>query len=92
MKHKGNKYDFITKAGNNFKSCISQLYQRVWTSENKPQHWRHTKIVHLYKGKGIKEDLDNIKNLHINDEYSKEFDQLVVNKSKTKMIQKCFKF
>ena len=92
MKKKGDKYKFILKAGNNFKNCLGNLYQKVWTSEEKPQQWRNTTIIQLYKGKGVKEDPDMLRNIHTKDEYSKGFDQIIVNKSKAKMIQKCSKF
>ena len=89
MKKKGSKYNFIVKAGNNFMNCIGQLYAKIWACEEKPDQWRDTKIIQLYKLKGLKEDLDNIRNIHTKNEASKGFDQLVVNKSKAKMIQKC---
>ena len=92
MKKKGDKYKFILKAGNNFKNCLGNLYQKVWTSEEKPQQWRNTTFIQLYKGKGVKEDPDMLRNIHTKDEYSKGFDQIIVNKSKAKMIQKCSKF
>ena len=92
MKKKGNKYSFILRAGNNFKSFISQLYHKVWSQEDKPGQWRNTKVIQLFKGKGSKEDPDMNRNIHIKDEYSKGFDHLIVNKSKGWMIQKCSKF
>ena len=92
MKKKGSKYNFIVKAGDNFMNCIGHLYTKIWACEEKPDQWRDTKIIQLYKSKGLKEDLDNIRNIHTKNEVSKGFDQLVVNKSKVKMIQKCSKF
>ena len=92
MKKKGSKYSFILKAGKNFMNCIGQLWTKTWACEEKPNQWRDTKIIQLYKSKGLKEDLDNIRNIHTKNEVSKGFDQLVVNKSKARMIQKCSKF
>ena len=92
MKKKGSKYNFILKAGDKFMKCIGQLYGKVWTSEQKPDQWRDTLIIQLYKGRGLKEDMDNTRNIHTKDQFSKGFDQIVVNKSKPRMIEKCSKF
>ena len=92
MEKKSKKYAFILRAGNNFRGCISQLYCKIWSKEEKPGQWRNTKVIQLFKGKGKKEDLDMNRNIHMKDEYSKGFDQLIVNKSKKKMITKCSKF
>ena len=63
MKKKGSNYSFILKAGSNFRNCISQLYAKIWEAEEKPQQWRNTKIIQLYKGKGSINNLDNIRNI-----------------------------
>lgn len=46
------KYKYILKSGDGYRSCLFDLFSRVWKSEDKPQQWRNTIIVQIYKGKG----------------------------------------
>ena len=48
------KYQFILKAGQGYQECLFKLFSEVWHSENKPQQWRNSMIVQIYKGKGYR--------------------------------------
>ena len=82
------KYSFILKSGEGFKNCIYELFCKIWATENKPEQWRNTIIVQLYKSKGDPSDF----NIHTKEEYPKFFEGIVVDKSKDKIIKKCSKF
>ena len=59
-----NKNEFILKGGNDFKEALYKLYGLVWESEDKPDHWRKTMIIQLFKGKGEKNEFSNQRNIH----------------------------
>ena len=82
------KYNFILKSGDGLKNCIFELFCKIWATENKPEQWRNTIIVQLYKSKGDPSDF----NIHTKEEYPKFFEGIVVDKSKDKIIKKCSKF
>ena len=46
----------------------------------------------MYKGKGDATDLNNQRNIHVKSYLPKAFETGVVNKSKTKIVEKCSKF
>ena len=46
------KYKFILKGGRDLKLALFKLFNMVWCSEQKPDQWRRTEIIQLYKGKG----------------------------------------
>ena len=55
---KGGKvsYNFITKAGQNFKDFVFKICQIIWESEEIPDQWNWTTLIALFKGKGSKDD------------------------------------
>ena len=86
------KYRFLLKSGNSFKEVIFELCKKVWMEESKPQQWRNTVIIQLYKGKGPKEEFNNQRNIHTKEEIPKLFEGIVVDKSKEKIVSFCSKF
>ena len=58
------KYKFLLKSGEGFKNCIFRLFGQVWKEEAKPQQWRNTVIIQLYKGRGEVFDFNNQRNIH----------------------------
>ena len=50
-KKNGKKYEFIVKSGKSFKEALYNLFCLVWNTEEKPEQWRKTTIIQLYKGK-----------------------------------------
>ena len=91
LKH-SNKYKFLLNAGEGFKQCLFNLFLKVWKTEEKPQQWRNTTIVQLYKMKGDFRDFNNQRNIHIKDFIPKIFEGMVVDRSKEKIVASCSKF
>ena len=86
------KYDFILKSGEAYKRIIFELFDKIWTTEMKPQQWRNTMIVQIHKGKGDLCSFDSQRNIHTKLDLPKLFEGIVVDRSKEKIIQKCSKF
>ena len=68
------------------------LFSNIWQSEDKPQQWRNTVIVQLYKGKGSKFEFNCQRNLHMKEAEPKLFEGIVVDKSKNKLTRARSKF
>ena len=86
------KYRFLLKAGQGFQNCMFKLCEQVWKSEQKPEQWRNTIIVQLYKGKGEISDFSNQRNIHTKEYTPKCFEGILVDKSKEKIVSTCSKF
>ena len=52
-------YDFLTKAGKDFQDATKILMKRIWETESIPEEWDFTLLIMLYKGRGLKESMDN---------------------------------
>ena len=57
-------YDFLTKAGKNFQEATKILMKRIWETETIPEEWDFTLLIMLYKGRGLKESMDNNRFIH----------------------------
>ena len=91
-KKPGSKYKFIMKGGQAVKAALFRLCQVVWQTEKQPQTWERSSLVQLYKGKGPRSILDNMRHIHCKDEFPKFFGHLVVSASKDKMISNLTKY
>ena len=91
-KSKWTKYQFIMKGGEAMKAALYRLCQTVWISEKLPDRWEKSTLIQLFKGKGLLSVLDNMRHLHIKDEFPKYFGHLVVSACKDKMISSLTKF
>ena len=67
------KYRFLLNAGDGLKNCVFRLFSQVWKDEVKPQQWRNTVIIQLYKSKGEACCFDNQRNIHTKEEVPKLF-------------------
>ena len=92
LKKPGSKYDFIMKGGQALKAALFKLYQVVWTTETLPDRWEKSTLVQLYKGQGLRSVLDNMRHIHIKDEFPKYFGHLVVSEAKDKMTKGMTKY
>ena len=54
-KKAGEKYKFILKSGQAFKSALFNLFKYIWEKEKKPDSWRKTTLIQLFKGQGLRE-------------------------------------
>ena len=87
-----NKYKFIVNSGEGYRNCLFSMFANIWQTEDKPQQWRNTVIVQLYKGKGSKSDFNCQRNLHMKEAEPKLFEGIVVDKSKDRLVRACSKF
>ena len=93
LKKKGNrKYDFILKSGDDLKCALNKLFEQVWKLETKPEQWRITKIIQLYKGSGSRNELSNLRNINTKEETPKLFGNIVTNLAKPNIISSMTKF
>ena len=86
------KYKFLLNSGQSFQKCIFDLFSKVWETEKKPQQWRNTVIIQLYKKKGDISSFDAQRNIHTKDYIPKLFEGIVVDKSREKIIKSTSKF
>ena len=86
------KYKFILMAGKSMQNVLYRLFRAVWKQEKRPDQWKSTTIMQLYKGKGVLEDLDNHRNIHMKEAEPKAFETAVFDLSKPKIVGKCSKF
>ena len=75
----GKKYDFILKGGTSLHNALNKLFKVVWEEEKLPDSWRETMIVQIYKGRGLKSDLSNIRHIHTRSQAPKLFSHMVTN-------------
>ena len=85
-------YDFLTKAGKDFQQATQILMERIWESEYIPDGWKYTMLIMLYKGRGLKEVMDNNRFIHSKDWMPRFFEDLVVSKMKNKVNKKTTKY
>ena len=88
----GEKYKFIMNGGHVLKMALLKICQSVWQSERLPQSWEKTTLVQLYKGKGKRNNLDNMRHIHMKAEFPKFFGHLVVSAVKGTIVQNMSKF
>ena len=77
-------YDFLTKAGKDFQEATNILMKRIWDTEGIPEEWDFTLLIMLYKGRGLKESMDNKRFIHSKFWMPRLFEDLVVSKMKQK--------
>ena len=92
LSSKVGKYDFIIKGGAALKSALLKVCKSVWMSEKMPESWYETTLIQLYKGKGPRNNLENMRHIHIKNEFSKFFGHLVVSKAKPDILRNLSKF
>ena len=84
---KSRKYEFILKGGNSLLAALYKLFQVVWDREVKPDMWCNTVLIQLYKGKGPKSNLDNLRNIHTKMDIPKFFGNIVTNAVKPIILE-----
>ena len=86
------KYKFILQGGKDLKLALFKLFEIVWCTEQKPEQWRKTDIIQLYKGKGEKDDFGSQRNIHMKNEIQKFFGHIVMSKAKTSIMNNMTKY
>ena len=80
------KYRFITKAGDDFKNALFNLYKYIWDHELKPDQWKVDTLVQLHK-KGSTLDLDNFRFIHMKGDIPKCFGYIVTKTIKDTLLK-----
>ena len=91
-KKTGHKYDFILKSGDSLKAALFTLFKVVWEFEKKPDIWRNSILIQLYKGSGSLQDLNFYRNIHTKEEIPKFFGHIVTTAAKGIMMDNMSKY
>ena len=57
------------------------MFKEIWKNEKRPDKWKFTDIVQIFKGKGDFEDLSNSRFIHMKDYITKAFETGLVDRS-----------
>jgi hypothetical protein len=79
-------YDFLVKAGPDFKQAVFKLCQRMIENEEFPISFEKTILQQIYKGKGSRTDLSNSRFIHLKEWLPRTCDALVVGGMKKKIL------
>ena len=71
-------YNFLVKAGEEFKEAIYCLCKRILEDEDVPERFFLTQLLQLYKGKGSAQELSNSRFLHLKEWLPRLCEALVV--------------
>ena len=88
----GNKYDFILKSGQALKLAIFNLFRVVWENEKKPDVWRNTVLIQLFKGSGSCQDMNSYRNIHTKLDIPKFFGHIVTTAAKPALMENMSKY
>ena len=91
-KKDGSKYDFILKAGKSLQMALFNLFQIIWKTEKIPVKWQESTLIELYKGRGRMGDFDNMRYIHIRNDYLKILSQIVISYAKDNLIDNMSKY
>ena len=91
-KKPGQKYKFITRAGNSFKLALLNLFQIIWRTECIPSEWHESNVIQLPKGNKCSNSLENIRHIHDRNLYSKFFSQIVMAQAKPNLFENLSKY
>ena len=86
-KKSGGKYDFIVKSGQSLKDALYNLFKVIWELEKKPDTWRDTVLIQLYKGVGPRDSVDMYRNIHTKLEIPNFFGHIVATAAKPNIVQ-----
>ena len=86
------KYEFILNGGDDLKNALFKLCCIVWKTEDKPEQWRKTLIIQLFKGKGERNEFSNQRNIHTKMDAPKLFGHMVMSQAKVKIMKNMSKF
>ena len=73
-------------------NAIYVLFVAVWKTEQIPETWLDSELIPVFKQRGSRTCLDNYRFLHLKDDISKLFSQIVFEKTKDKLINNMSKF
>ena len=79
---KGEKYNFIVKAGKSLHNALFKLFNVVWTFQKKPDSWRDSVVIQLDKKKNESTELEKKRHIHTKEQIPKFFGNIVANQIK----------
>ena len=71
---------------------LLSLYEVVWNTERKPETWRDSVLIQLPKSQKEKENLNNRRHIHTQEEFRKCFMHIVTNEAKPKVFKELSPF
>ena len=78
--------------GSSFKKALFNLFQIAWKTEELPEAWQESTVIHLKKGKRDDNDLDDIRHIHNRNIYSKFFSHMVMAETKPTLFKNMSKY
>ena len=63
------------------------MFKVIWDTERKPDMWRDTILLQLYKGRGPRESLENLRNIHNKMEIPKFVSHIVTTAAKPHLFE-----
>ena len=89
---KKKSYDFLTKAGEGFKTAMWKLCKRMNIEESFPKRFNNTILIQLYKLKGPVQQLSSHRFIHMKEWTSRLTEALQVQGMKEDILQSGTKF
>ena len=78
----GEKYKFLLRAGHSVINALFILFSEVWKTEKIPEGWMESLLVQLPKGNSDRSNLNNIRHIHLRNQTSKLFSQIVTQEAR----------
>ena len=82
----------MLKSGESYREAFFNLFENFWDTINIPEQWRKTIIIQLYKGKGPKDDFNNMRNIHTKLEIPKLFKNMLLLRARPKIVEGTSKY
>ena len=90
IKKKGKKmFNPLNKAGEKYKWAFYSYMKRIIKTEETPYAFNDTKLTQIWKGKGSRLDLNNMRFIHGREWRSRLLDKIVTEKMKPDIVKAC---
>ena len=86
-KRKQKSYDLLTMISESFQHSVFKLTKRMIEEEEFPKRFNETILVQLWKKKGLREDLNNHRYIHMKDWLPRLCEGLIMDKMKNDIIE-----
>ena len=71
---------FIKNEGNTMREILFNLFDSVMFTEDTPERWNTGVISSLYKGRGDREDMINMRGINVSSNVGKIFERIINNR------------
>lgn len=72
--------EMIKYGGNELKNAILDTFNQIFTKENIPADWKHSNIISIYKGRGDREKMENMRGITLASNMEKLFERILNNR------------